>query len=61
MRDPQRIPKILARLAHLWQQHPQLRLAQLIGNVFHRERDPYHLEDESFIAELEKYYSSRKV
>ena len=54
MRDPNRIPEILKRLEKLWQKYPDLRLGQLISNVF---ADPYDFEDEYFMDELEDFYN----
>jgi hypothetical protein len=58
MRNPERIPAIMVRLQALWQKYPDLRLAQLIGNIYHipSGADPYHVEDEEFISALEKGY-----
>lgn len=56
MRDPERIPKILFRLGMLWEKYPDLRLAQLIENFHTSAYDPYNLEDEKFIGELEAFY-----
>jgi len=54
MRDPKRIPKILKRLQKVWNKNPDLRLAQLLGNVW--RGDPYYVEDEKFITEIEELY-----
>lgn len=54
MRDPNRIPKVLARLQALWLTCPDLRFAQLLGNVICE--DPYHMEDEDFIKMVEEFY-----
>jgi hypothetical protein len=58
MRDPNRIPQILERLGKLWKENPDLRLGQLIGNVYHYPSgiDPYFDEDETFIHNLEFFY-----
>ncbi len=49
---------ILSRLEDVWERHPQLRLGQLIGNVFNYAlgKDPYNVEDEAFIFALEEFY-----
>jgi uncharacterized protein YihD (DUF1040 family) len=54
MRKKERIQPIITRLWNVWNEHPHLRLAQLIGNVF--RDDPYHVEDEEFITKIEQYY-----
>jgi uncharacterized protein YihD (DUF1040 family) len=34
MRNPDRIPKILKRLEAVWKKNPDMRLGQLIENIF---------------------------
>jgi hypothetical protein len=62
MRDPKRIPKILARLRKIWEANPDLRLGQLIENVYpNTDYDwisSYQVEDEDFIRSIESYYKS---
>jgi uncharacterized protein YihD (DUF1040 family) len=58
MRDPKRIPKLMKRLEKLWKKRADLRLAQLIGNVW--RGDPYYVEDEDFIGKLEEIYEKEK-
>lgn len=55
MRDPNRIPDVLSRLQTIWKKYPDLRLGQLITNVF-RTDGLYYLEDDKFIDALEEYY-----
>ena len=47
MRNPNRIPKILRRLQDIWERNPDLRLGQLIGNVYpcteHDYVDTYYI------------------
>lgn len=45
MRDPARIPIILEQIRKIWEQYPDLRLCQLIGNAF-PAGDNYYREDE---------------
>jgi uncharacterized protein YihD (DUF1040 family) len=56
MRDPNRIPDMLSRLQTIWEKYPDLRLGQLITNVF-RSEGLYYLEDDMFIKALEDYYN----
>ena len=62
MRDPKRIPKILQKLQKIWEASPDLRLGQLIENVFPNtsmtQRSSYYEEDEDFIKTLEEFYKS---
>ena len=46
MREKTRIPKILKQLENIWYEHPDLRLGQLINNVFD--------ENNSLIANIYK-------
>lgn len=55
MRNPERISEILNRIEKIWEQNPDLKLGQLIGNVI----DPkylYEIEDDVLISLLEKLY-----
>lgn len=50
--------EVLKRLGKLWLENPNLRLGQLIGNIYHYPSgiDPYFDEDFVFIEKLEKSY-----
>lgn len=50
MRDPQRIPLVLEAVRKAWERVPDLRLAQLIGNVA-----GYGTEDEALLEGLQMY------
>jgi uncharacterized protein YihD (DUF1040 family) len=57
-RDPKRIPLILKQLEEIWQEHPDLRLGQLILNMVRGEYpNPtlYYMEDDRLIDHLRKY------
>jgi len=60
VRDPKRIKKVLVRLAKIWSKHPDMRLGQLLENVFpNTDRDyisAYHIEDEEYISTIEEFY-----
>lgn len=58
MRDPKRIPKILAKLQLLWEELPDQRLCQLISNVTGRSRgqDIFYIEDEDFEKMIDEMY-----
>lgn len=45
MRDPERIPQVLAAVERYWRRYPGLRLGQLVGN-FANDTDPYYIEDD---------------
>ena len=57
MRNPERIDKVLAEISKIWHQYPDLRLGQLIQNVW---SDPYYVEDDMLIESLEDYYIKNK-
>ena len=65
MRDENRIPQILARLQKVWEGNPNLRLGQLIEDVFLNTAydfiSGYFLEDEEFIKTVEDFYSELHV
>lgn len=63
MRDPKRIPEILAELETYWTTpgHEEMRLGQIIGNFYLSESrpeyvdnhgDPYYFEDDTLLAAL---------
>lgn len=48
MRDPERIERIVQGLEAYWQDNPDLRLAQIVGNIGQSSghgTDPYYMED----------------
>lgn len=65
MRDIKRIKPILKRLRIIWEKNPDLRLSQLIGNVYpctpYDYIDSYYIEDETFISSLEEFYSKERI
>jgi hypothetical protein len=52
-RDPKRIAPLLARLAVVWERHPDLRLSQIISNTFGGD-DTYYVEDAAYLKAIEK-------
>lgn len=58
MRDPKRIPRVLAAIEKLWRQEPDLRLMQLLLNFCahhgggHYSPDPYFMEDNRLLELL---------
>ncbi len=57
MRDSKRIGNILYQLGLIWEKYPDLRLAQLIGNL---TGDQYYTEDQDLINKLKGLYESNK-
>ena len=55
MRDPARIPRLLALIEAIWLKNPDMRLCQMIGNAL-PPGDHYHVEDDVLIVELERLY-----
>lgn len=59
MRDPERIPKVMARLMALWLKNPDMRLGQLIVNVMRQTQGTtsaavtYNIEDDQWVRMLD--------
>lgn len=51
MRDRSRIPAILAQLGELWQENPDLRLGQIMGNA----SITFYTEDDRALRELQAW------
>ena len=65
MRDPNRIEESCNRLAEIWHQVPDWRLAQLMMNLissYHQTHftSIFHMEDEAFINYIEEYVKEIK-
>lgn len=58
MRDPNRIPQILALLAQGWRQMPDIRFGQLIENLkrYIGKEDIFYIEDDDMIHHLIDYF-----
>ena len=54
MRDPARIPTVLADLQRAWLKHPDWRLGQLIENAKDRNRPTFYIEDDLLLAGLQQ-------
>ena len=65
MRDITRITEILKRLQNIWEKNPDMRLAQVISNVFpctpDTKIDMFFFEDEEFISIIEMFYSQNRT
>lgn len=59
MRDPDRIPLVLQRIEQVWERYPDLRLGQLLINVFNM--DFYHVEDEDLARRVEGFYDDLEI
>lgn len=61
MRDPKRIESFLERLKKIWQKNPDMRFAQVLGNVYpcspYDYIDPYFVEDDDYLQRIEDFYS----
>ena len=55
MRDPKRIEPVLAKIRQIWLTYPDLRLGQLLENVF-PDRELYYVEDDEPLEALRVYY-----
>lgn len=57
MADASRIDPVVDMLRMYWENHPDHRLGQIVGNVLmvlNRDTDPYHLSDMDFATGLSK-------
>lgn len=59
MRDPDRIPKILAMIEELWKMYPDQRLMQLLTNTI-SGYDAFNLEDGQLRALLDGHIAATK-
>ncbi len=57
MRDPNRIDNILAAVGDVWKQYPDLRLGQLLVNVF-PSMVIYYVEDEDLVKGVKRFYDN---
>ena len=51
--------QVIGRLLNLWLKFPQMRLMQLINNVYHEDLhcpDLYYIENYDFINGMEQFY-----
>lgn len=53
-RDPARISIILSAIEDAWRRNPDMRLMQLLGNLFYD--DGYHVEEEHLLRRLIDVY-----
>jgi len=54
MRDPERIPKVMAGLQELWEQLPDLRLGQLL-TILCGNADTFHIEDDELSISITNF------
>ena len=57
MRDPERIDNVLAAVGDVWKQYPDLRLGQLLVNVY-PSMILYYKEDEDLVEGVKQFYDS---
>ena len=57
MRDVNRIDGILQSIGHIWKQHPDLRLGQLLLNPM-SDQMLYYVEDEKLVDVVSSYYNN---
>ena len=56
MRNPKKISKILKEIEKIWKKNPNLRLGQLIMNVYEFQGVLYYVGDEKLIQLLKEFY-----
>lgn len=57
MRDPKRIPEILEAIRDVWEEHPNLRLGQLISitlGIDWKPNDIFYIEDGELLLQIRK-------
>ena len=61
MKDPKRIKKVLREIEKVWKKYPDLRLMQLIGNVWIEEQfESYYIKDKILVRYLKRYKEGEK-
>ena len=61
MKDPKRIKKVLREIEKVWKKYPDLRLMQLIGNVWIEEQfESYYIKDKILVRYLKRYKKGEK-
>ena len=56
MRDPDRIPQVLEKVARLWRMYPDWRLGQLTANVATwRDTDVSEIEEDELADEIDRH------
>ena len=62
MRDPNRIPTVLAALNDIWQKVPDWRFGQLMSNFYaYAEKDLFYTEDEQYIKLIKDFEKSLEL
>ena len=63
MRDPNRIPNVLAVLGRVWYENPDWRLGQVIANAVRQtgrfDCDPFYIEDDEMVEALKELMNVR--
>jgi len=57
-RNPNRIPRIMAKLQALWEEYPDLRLGQLIMNIDGTNKDFWHVEDSEWEKKITRCHQN---
>lgn len=62
MRDPNRIPQVLANIEKIWQVYPDMRLGQLIANLAAwAEVSVWDIEEDVLVDEIERHLKNREA
>ena len=58
MRDPNRIPEVLATLQQAWEKFPHWRFGQLIENLklYYRISDLFYVEDDKLVEKIIDFF-----
>lgn len=62
MRNPNRIPNVLAAIKIIWEQYPDWRFGQLLENLkgYLDTKDMFYIEDDKFIESIQNFLNSLK-
>lgn len=52
MRNPDRIPQVLAKIRAAWNKNPDLRLGQIVSNLTPHRQDVFYVEDDVLVKDL---------
>jgi hypothetical protein len=55
MRNPERIPIVLAEIKRVWETSPDLRLGQLVS-VLSKDKDIFYIEDDELIKNIKDVF-----
>lgn len=62
MRNPERIPEVLAEIERIWRMYPDMRLGQLVSNIADwAETSVWDIEEDDLTAEIQRHLANREA